>query len=259
MNRHFVLAGLAGCMFVPSCRVLSQRVDFSWFRDTLSAPQSDSVYVESGQGLPATELTAPRATASPKPAYTPASAAVAQTPIKAPVPAAAPVPAKAPVPAAAPVAGVRASGHTHTVAKGETLSSIARRYRSSVPAICTANGITDPNALKLGSVLTIPGSTGRVAPQAAPATAKRVAAAAPQKRQTPRAAAPKRYFWQFWKKNPTPPPTKTYTVRPGDTLNAIARRHGVTPAALMNANGMTKDQADKLRIGQNLILPTPKK
>lgn len=265
MNRHFVLAGLASCMFVPSCRVLSQRVDFSWFRDTLSAPQSDSVYVESGQGLPATELPAPRATDSSKPTYTPAPVAVAQTPVKAPAPAAAPVPVKAPAPAAvptpaaAPVTSVRASGHTHTVAKGETLSSIARRYRSSVPAICTANGITNPDELKLGSVLTIPNFPGRVAPQAAPATAKRVAAAAPQKRQTPQAAAPKRYFWQFWKKNPAPQPTKTYTVRPGDTLNAIARRHGVTPAALMNANGMTRAQADKLRIGQNLILPTPKK
>ncbi len=265
MNRHFVLAGLASCMFVPSCRVLSQRVDFSWFRDTLSAPQSDSVYVESGQGLPATELPAPRAIASSKPAYTPASAAVAQTPANAPAPAAAPVPANAPVLAAttstadARVTGVRASGHTHTVAKGETLSSIARRYHSSVPAICTANGITNPDELKLGSVLTIPDFPGRVAPQAAPATAKKVAAAVPQKRQTSQAATPKRYFWQFWKKNPTPPPTKTYTVRPGDTLNAIARRHGVTPTALMNANGMNKAQADKLRIGQNLILPAPKK
>jgi len=146
------------------------------------------------------------------------------------------------------------------------LSSIARRYRSSVPAICTANGITNPNEVKLGSVLTIPSSQVSVVPQAAPtqraavsAPAKRVAAAAPQKRQTAQAASPKRYFWQFWKKKPAPQPTKTYTVQQGDTLNAIARRHGVTPTALMNANGMTKDQANRLHVGQNLILPAPKK
>lgn len=250
MNRHLVLAGLASCMIVPSCRVLSQRVDLSWFGDTLSAPQSDSVYVESGQGLPAAESPASLATTSAEPTHTPSSAAVAA------MPATAPVQATASLSATSPAAGAHASGYTHTVAKGDTLSSIARRYHSSVSAICAANGITNPDTLKLGSMLTIPAPPGYGEPQAAPA--KRAAESA-QKRQTSSTVTSKRGFWQFWKRDSTPPPTKTYTVRQGDTLNAIARRHGVTPAVMMNANGMTKAQANKLRVGQNLILPTPKK
>lgn len=250
MNRQLLLVGLASCMLTPSCRVLNQRVDFSWFGDTLSAPQSDSVYVESGQGLPAAEAPAPLAGTPSEPTQPPSSAVAAETA------AAAPVPPTAPTPAAGAATGVHTSGHTHTVAKGDTLSSIARRYHSSVSAICAANGITNPNALKLGSVLTIPSAPGHGVAQAV--SAKRTATVAPPRKQQT-SAAPKRSFWKFWKKDPTPPATKTYTVRQGDTLNAIAQRHGVTPAALMKANGMTKAQANKLRIGQNLILPTPKK
>lgn len=245
MNRHFVLASLASCMLVPSCRVLEQRVDLSWFGDTLSAPQSDSVYVESGRGLPTAESPASPATTSAEPTHTPSSSAAAA------------MPATASLSASSPAAGAHASVLTHTVDKGDTLSSIARRYHSSVAAICAANGITNPDTLKLGSVLTIPSSPGYGESKAAPSS--RVAAEAPQKRQTSSTAASKRGFWQFWKRDSTPPPTMTYTVRQGDTLNAIARRHGVTPAVMMNANGMTKAQANKLRVGQNLILPTPKK
>lgn len=43
----------------------------------------------------------------------------------------------------------------HTVAKGETLSSIARRYGVSVTSITSRNGISNPNLLRVGATLTI--------------------------------------------------------------------------------------------------------
>src|SRR5205807_453844 len=45
----------------------------------------------------------------------------------------------------------------------------------------------------------------------------------------------------------------TYVVRPGDTLSAIALRHGVSVHALVAANGISN--ANLIRIGQLLQIP----
>jgi LysM repeat protein len=62
---------------------------------------------------------------------------------------------------------------------------------------------------------------------------------------------------------PTPAPTlqatasvaplRTYTVRPGDTLYAIARRFDTTVAAIAEANGIS--DTSRIRIGQRLVIP----
>src|SRR5918999_1112310 len=48
---------------------------------------------------------------------------------------------------------------THTVAPGETLSAIARRYGTSVPALVNANRLPNPHLIVSGQRLRIPGST----------------------------------------------------------------------------------------------------
>jgi membrane-bound lytic murein transglycosylase D len=55
---------------------------------------------------------------------------------------------------------------------------------------------------------------------------------------------------------PTPPaaPDKTYRVRSGDTLFAIAQRHDTTVAALASMNGLS--QRAEVKTGQTLRLPT---
>nr|MBA3432148.1 LysM peptidoglycan-binding domain-containing protein [Actinomycetota bacterium] len=60
---------------------------------------------------------------------------------------------------------------------GETLSSIAARYGSTVPALARLNHIRDPNLIVAGTTLKVPGSAqatggggGEQAPAAAPAT-----------------------------------------------------------------------------------------
>ncbi len=51
-------------------------------------------------------------------------------------------------------------GGTHVVSSGETLATIASRYGVRSSAIASANGIADPNRIRIGQTLTIPGSSG---------------------------------------------------------------------------------------------------
>jgi hypothetical protein len=46
-------------------------------------------------------------------------------------------------------------GSSHTVAKGDTLFSLARRYNTSVSAIKSANGLSS-DIIRIGQTLTIP-------------------------------------------------------------------------------------------------------
>lgn len=51
-------------------------------------------------------------------------------------------------------------GGTHVVGTGDTLGSIASRYGVRSSAIASANGISDPNRIRIGQKLTIPGASG---------------------------------------------------------------------------------------------------
>ena len=48
--------------------------------------------------------------------------------------------------------------YSHTVARGDTLSEIAARYRSSVSQIRALNGLSNSN-IRVGQVLKIPGAS----------------------------------------------------------------------------------------------------
>ncbi|MEK7794225.1 MAG: LysM domain-containing protein, partial [Candidatus Hydrogenedentota bacterium] len=49
------------------------------------------------------------------------------------------------------------------------------------------------------------------------------------------------------------PATTTYQVKKGDTLTQIARRFGVTPQDILNANNL--DDPNKVIVGQRLTIP----
>lgn len=53
---------------------------------------------------------------------------------------------------------VTAPAGSYVVASGDTLSVIAERFGVSVDAISEANGITDPNSIRPGQELIIPGA-----------------------------------------------------------------------------------------------------
>lgn len=117
-----------------------------------------------------------------------------------------------PVAAAAAPAGTR-----HTVARGETLSHVARRYGTSVSALAAANGISDPNRVIAGTTLRVPGAGG--APTGSPSA----------------------------------PAGASHTVAAGEHLGAIAARYGVSTLDLARHNGIANPNL--VRIGQRLQIP----
>jgi LysM repeat protein len=139
----------------------------------------------------------------------------------APAPAA-PAPA-APAPAA-PAPTATAAPTTYTVVARDTLSGIASRFGTTTRNLMTLNGITNPNRLRIGQVLTIVGAAAPAAP--APAT------------PAPAPAAPA----------PDASGTTSYTVVARDTLSGIASRFGTTTRNLMSLNAITN--ANSIRIGQ---------
>jgi LysM repeat protein len=63
-----------------------------------------------------------------------------------------------------------AAGGTYTVQPGDTLSTIAVRFNTTVAAIAQLNGIANPNYIYAGQVLTIPGGGGAPPTQPPPPT-----------------------------------------------------------------------------------------
>ena len=61
----------------------------------------------------------------------------------------------------------RREAFVHIVQAGETLSHIAKQYGISVAAIAAANGLTDPNRIRVGQQLTIPHPAAAPPPNAA--------------------------------------------------------------------------------------------
>jgi LysM repeat protein len=103
-------------------------------------------------------------------------------------------------------AGAHADLH-HTVAPGESLTSIAAADHVSISALAGANHLALDARLIAGSVLRIPPpGTGTRSP-AAPKSARRTA-----------------------------PTKRHYTVRPGDTLTGVAARAHVSTSYLANLN-----------------------
>ena len=110
---------------------------------------------------------------------------------------------------------------TYQVRWGDTLSSIARAYSTTVEAIMARNPrITNASQLYAGMVLVIPAGT----------TTPPTGAATP--------AAP----------------SGTYVVQRGDTLSSIARRFGTTVQALLEANPSLTDR-NTVYAGQRLVIP----
>jgi len=129
------------------------------------------------------------------------------------------------LPPAARAEHPRVAGRTHQVRKGETLSTIARRYGVSTDGLRRANGIRGNNVIRIGQRLKIPGAaTGSTA-------SRRPAPAAPRKSAG----------------------TVTHRVRPGQTLAQIARSYGSSVSRIRQANGLR--DANSIRAGDALRIP----
>lgn len=87
----------------------------------------------------------------------PGKAPAAPTPAAATKETAAPATATAAKPATSTAAASGAEVVKHTVASGESLGVIARKYQISVGELAAANNITDPSKVRAGQQLIIPG------------------------------------------------------------------------------------------------------
>jgi LysM repeat protein len=128
------------------------------------------------------------------------------------------------------------AARNHTVASGETLAGIARRYGVSVGAIVTANRVSNPNLIRIGQVLSVPASTG--ASGGAPASPSGSGAYGATGGTTGRTGA-----------------SGTHTVAAGETLTRIGVRYGVPVAELAAANGILRPWS--LYAGARLQLTAP--
>lgn len=143
----------------------------------------------------------------------------------------------------------------HKVKAGETLTSIAKTYDVTPEAIKETNNLRR-SAVRVGQQLKITTS----APQAvmestvAAVTGKNTTSSKTQKGTTSQKTTTKTQTSQ--KKAATTTTPTSHTIKKGETLSTIARKYGVTIAALKNANGLKNDN---IRAGQKLKIPTKKK
>ena len=108
----------------------------------------------------------------------------------------------------------------HTVQRGETTYSIARRYGTTVEAIAQANGISNPSQIYTGQRLMIP-TSGTSSGTSSGTTGCRI----------------------------------SHTVQRGEWVWQIARNYGVSPYDILAANGLTVQTANTIYAGTVLCIP----
>lgn len=113
----------------------------------------------------------------------------------------------------------------HRVRRGDTLSGIAEKYKTSIRAISVANHINKSHTIIAGKVLKIPSRASRA----------KINTVASQPL--------------------SPGQSLTYTVRRGDNLWNIARKFGTTTKKIMASNRLP---STKLSIGQTLYITSKK-
>lgn len=120
----------------------------------------------------------------------------------------------------------------YVVRPGDTLSAIAVHFGVAEAVLRTSNGLGSPNLIVAGRTLNVP-SVAATVPLSTGAVGD--TAESPIHASTPDGRA-----------------LQTYTVRPGDTLSAIAVRFGTTETALRTAN--TLSTSDLIYAGQALAI-----
>jgi membrane-bound lytic murein transglycosylase D len=134
----------------------------------------------------------------------------------------------------------------HNVRKGETLQTLADRYRTTVPILKELNGLKQ-DTLKRTARLVIP-VTGLIETETVPGTE-----ISPDQLAMANMRAEEGGRGSRVKGVRRPDPADVVIVRKGDTLARIAKRHGVPMKELASANGLKP--TSKLKVGAHLALP----
>ncbi|MBD5400351.1 peptidoglycan DD-metalloendopeptidase family protein [bacterium] len=152
-----------------------------------------------------------------------------------------------------PMYGGAADVHTVTVARGETLYTIARRYGTTVQEISSMNpDLKEPYALRVGQKLRVPGNGDIVVAADKISVPEKKTETAPP---APKADAPAVAVAATPSKTPTPARVELQqvTVGPGDTLYSISRAYSVPVNDLAVMNDLAAPF--KLTVGQKLKVP----
>lgn len=147
---------------------------------------------------------APVVDTNPAPPAAVAAPAVAETPA-------------APTPAATPT--------DYKIVQGDTLSTIARKFHTSVRAMKEANPGVEPTKLRIGQMLHVPPPMVASAAAASSGTAPALTDSSNG---------------------------ELYTVKSGDTLSRIASQYKISVHSLRSANSLT---TDRIKVGQRLKIP----
>ncbi len=161
----------------------------------------------------------------------PAGSPGASVPLGSPAYPAATLPASAagPVPAVitpeSAIAAPMSEGGDYRIAKGDTLAVVAKKNGVSLKALEAANPGVDSRKLKIGQTIKIPAG-GKTASAAPSGKAGASVSAASE--------------------------VGTYKVKKGDSLTAIAKKHGTTVKELRSLNSLKTDQ---INVDQTLKVP----
>jgi membrane-bound lytic murein transglycosylase D len=172
----------------------------------------------------------------------------------------------------------------HKVRKGETLETIAKKYRTDAKRIMLANNLRRPAPIAVGTTLRVPLDC----PPERPAALQTAKSASPRREPIEHVVRQgdslfniaKRYgtttediqrlnqlsttglsVGQVLKIVPAPPPAKTeppqpsqnvYAVRSGDTVYSIAKKHNMTVERLLALNRLNSQS--KLQPGQKIVV-----
>ena len=123
-------------------------------------------------------------------------------------------------------AKISASSEYYVVVKGDSVGSIAKKFKVKRADLIAVNNISDPNKIHVGQKLKLP-TNAQVSARAGKKTTETVAAAAVV--------------------------NGLYTVKPNDSISKIAKNLKITRASLMQANNLNENSI--LRIGQKLVIP----
>jgi LysM repeat protein len=128
------------------------------------------------------------------------------------------------LPAPAPVSAPSTPAVTWVVAKGDSLTSIAKKNGITVDELVSANApkLTKTSVIHVGQSLAVPAQSSSAQTSATPSAS-------------------------------TSEDGSVYTVKSGDTLSKIAQKNGTTVAALKSLNKLSSSGI--VRVGQKLKLP----
>jgi LysM repeat protein len=142
----------------------------------------------------------------------------------------------APAAAPAPAAPQGAAGASYTVKPGDTLGAIAAKHKVSLSDVFAWNNLNMRSIIYPGQKVKV--GAGEAAPAPAPAAPAPALAATSATPASPAAPAPA---------------TGSYSVKAGDTLSAIASRHGVKLSELLSANQLSLTSV--IYPGNKLVIP----